>query len=93
MLLVTSCACSLPPITYEVGAGPDFPMSIVCSEQLADRCSIDEVAVAVTKPSVQAITTGEAQHRQVLDSSALDIEKVADLLQQASLLDADRESS
>jgi hypothetical protein len=75
------------------GAVPDFPMSIVCSERLADRCSINEVAVAVTKPSVQAITTGEAQHRQVQDSSVLDIEKVADLLKQANLLDADGEST
>ena len=59
-------------------------MSIVCSEELADRCSIDEVAVAVKKPCVEAITTGEAQHGQVLDGSALDIEKVTDLLKQAS---------
>ena len=74
-------------------AVPDFPMSIVCSEQLADRCSIDEVAVAVKKPCVQAITMGEAQHGQVLDSSALDVEKVADLLEQANFLDADGEST
>jgi hypothetical protein len=55
-------------------------MSIVCSEQLADRCSIGEVAAAVKKHCAQAITTGEAQQGQVLDSSALDIEKVAELL-------------
>jgi hypothetical protein len=45
------------------GAEPDFLINIIYFERLADRCSIDEVAVAVTKPSVQAITTGEAQHR------------------------------
>jgi hypothetical protein len=42
-------------------------MSIVCSEQLADRCSIGEVAVAVKMHCAQAITTGEAQQGQVLD--------------------------
>jgi len=68
-------------------------MSIVCSEQLADRCSIDEVAVAVKKHCAQAITTGEAQQEQVLDNSALDTEKVAELLKQANFLDADREST
>ena len=68
-------------------------MSIVCSEQLADRCSMDEVAVAVKKRCAQAITTGEAQQGQVLDNSALDIENVAELLKQANFLDADGESA
>jgi hypothetical protein len=62
------------------GAAPDFPTSIVCFEQLEDRCSLHEVAAAAEKPSVSAITTGEAQHRQALDSSAFGVENVADLL-------------
>ncbi len=68
-------------------------MSIVCSEQLADRCLIDEVAVAFRKRGAQASTTGEAQEGQVLDNSAVDIEKVADLLKQANFLDADGQST
>lgn len=63
-------------------------MSIVCSEQLADRCSIDEVAVAVKEHCAQAITTGEAQQGQVLDNSALDIEKIAELLKQSNFLES-----